>query len=261
MTDQTFPAGWYEDPLGRFEQRFYDGTAWTARVQTNSNESHDPIEATSPTSGTTDRSPDAEVTRVVAAPSASGAAAPSPAPGAGAAPAAGAVAFLDALGPHALERERPELPLALGGLGGALASLGIIVLIGQNGSQGTILAGAVVALAVAVAVIFKVVEAQPWLRSAAVGAAAVAFFALAVGIVGPDTTSENAFGLFLLIGGLLHLAAWVAPGFRGRPFMLGGGLIATAIGLAVLVAGGRCESTNFVNQCNFAEDRRQPDRT
>src|SRR4051794_8981077 len=35
MTDQaeTFAAGWYADPQGRFDHRYYDGNQWTVHVQ------------------------------------------------------------------------------------------------------------------------------------------------------------------------------------------------------------------------------------
>src|SRR5262245_56809977 len=31
-TTPTVPAGWYSDPAGRFELRYWDGTAWTEHV-------------------------------------------------------------------------------------------------------------------------------------------------------------------------------------------------------------------------------------
>lgn len=32
MDTPAYPAGWYPDPLGRFDHRWYDGTRWTADV-------------------------------------------------------------------------------------------------------------------------------------------------------------------------------------------------------------------------------------
>ena len=29
------PAGWYSDPSGRYELRYWDGTAWTEHVARN----------------------------------------------------------------------------------------------------------------------------------------------------------------------------------------------------------------------------------
>lgn len=38
------PAGWMPDPSGRFEQRYWDGTAWTENVSTGGVTSADPIQ-------------------------------------------------------------------------------------------------------------------------------------------------------------------------------------------------------------------------
>lgn len=32
MSTATYTAGWYQDPTGRFTQRYHDGTAWTQHV-------------------------------------------------------------------------------------------------------------------------------------------------------------------------------------------------------------------------------------
>jgi hypothetical protein len=39
----ALPAGWYTDPMGRFQHRYWSGTAWTANVSTNGNTSQDPL--------------------------------------------------------------------------------------------------------------------------------------------------------------------------------------------------------------------------
>jgi uncharacterized protein YxjI len=38
------PAGWYPDPSARFEQRFWDGAAWTAHVVSAGTQSVDPMQ-------------------------------------------------------------------------------------------------------------------------------------------------------------------------------------------------------------------------
>ena len=44
MSDETtHEAGWYADPRGRFELRYYDGTAWTDHVATGGEQSTDPF--------------------------------------------------------------------------------------------------------------------------------------------------------------------------------------------------------------------------
>ncbi|MBM3718985.1 MAG: DUF2510 domain-containing protein [Actinobacteria bacterium] len=36
------PANWYKDPSGRFELRYWNGSAWTEHVATNGVQSIDP---------------------------------------------------------------------------------------------------------------------------------------------------------------------------------------------------------------------------
>ena len=35
--------GWYPDPLGRFQERYWDGDEWTARVRTGDVQQVDPL--------------------------------------------------------------------------------------------------------------------------------------------------------------------------------------------------------------------------
>jgi len=44
----TSPANWYEDPTGRFERRYWDGTAWTDHVWSTGTQSLDAPEASRP---------------------------------------------------------------------------------------------------------------------------------------------------------------------------------------------------------------------
>jgi predicted small integral membrane protein len=44
-------AGWYPDPRGRHEHRYFDGTTWTDHVADNGRGSMDPVNAPSPPSG------------------------------------------------------------------------------------------------------------------------------------------------------------------------------------------------------------------
>ncbi len=53
---ETTPPGWYPDPMGRHEYRWYDGNAWTDHVSSGGVQSTDPLQAAPPTTvaGTTD---------------------------------------------------------------------------------------------------------------------------------------------------------------------------------------------------------------
>src|SRR6476661_10286578 len=45
-------AGWYPDPMRRFEHRYWDGVRWTEHVSSAGSQSVDPVEATVPEGGT-----------------------------------------------------------------------------------------------------------------------------------------------------------------------------------------------------------------
>lgn len=43
MTQSQTPAGWYADPAGKHEQRYYDGYQWTEHVHSHGRQSIDPL--------------------------------------------------------------------------------------------------------------------------------------------------------------------------------------------------------------------------
>lgn len=43
MTDQQYPSGWFPDPLGRYEHRWFNGTSWTSDVASNGQRFVDPL--------------------------------------------------------------------------------------------------------------------------------------------------------------------------------------------------------------------------
>ena len=47
----SHPAGWYPDPFGRFEHRYFNGSMWTADVSNGGERMVDPIGAASPVGG------------------------------------------------------------------------------------------------------------------------------------------------------------------------------------------------------------------
>jgi Protein of unknown function (DUF2510) len=48
MADEVYQAGWYPDPVGRFEYRFHNGIAWTADVSTGGVRHVDPLGLAAP---------------------------------------------------------------------------------------------------------------------------------------------------------------------------------------------------------------------
>lgn len=43
MTDQHYPSGWFPDPLGRYDHRWFNGSAWTSDVSMNGQRFVDPL--------------------------------------------------------------------------------------------------------------------------------------------------------------------------------------------------------------------------
>jgi hypothetical protein len=120
------------------------------------------------------------------------------------------------MGPSARHRAEPHLAVAMAGLGGALAALGLaLAIVGDDGSQGVVTIAGVVVLGISLAVRLRASHAQ--LGAAAVGAGAFGIPLLVGGITGglDDPTVP------LLLATLAYALAWALPGFRGRPLMLG----------------------------------------
>src|SRR6187402_2542067 len=53
MSDTGAPQGWYDDPTGRYQQRYFDGSAWTEHVATRGSAGVDPISGGSPVESAT----------------------------------------------------------------------------------------------------------------------------------------------------------------------------------------------------------------
>ena len=211
------PAKWWPDPYGRFEQRYFDGDAWTAHVISGGEQTVDPL-------GTT-------VSIPFAAPMSDPIAglAGSPTAVTTASPAAGLPIrqFLDGLGVEARTRSTVHLSIALAGVGGvvAAAGIGIAILGDSDSSRPRNLTAAVVILALAYAIRLGV-KSQPEARSAAVGAAAVGIPALAAAI-----TNTGDGGGTAVLAAVFFIAAWAAPGMRGRPLLLGEGAVSIVLAL------------------------------
>ena len=230
MAEQA--AGWYNDPHGRFQQRHWDGAAWTEHVATNGVQQVDPMGASTvvpfATPASAFRSPagDARTAHGFAATadlSDPNAQAPLPQP-----PAEGNLVtrFLDGMGDDARLRPRPSLRTALAGIGGVMVAVGLLIaVVGENASRGK-LAGVSLVLLLAALVLRLLVKISK-VQAAAVGMAVVAIPTFA----GAATISDGSGGaLTYLLGAALFLAAWALKGFRGRTLLLGLGLL-TMVGV------------------------------
>lgn len=217
------PAKWWPDPYGRFEQRYFDGEAWTAHVISGGEQTVDPL-------GTTVSVPFAAPTSDpiagLAGSTGSGSAASPTSPAAG----VPIREFLDGIGPEARTRSAVHLSIALAGVGGvvAAAGVGIAILGDSDSSRPRNLTAAIVILALAYAIRLGV-KSQAEARSAAVGAAAVGIPALAAAI----TNTGNGGGTAVLAA-LLFIVAWAAPGMRGRPLLLGEGAVSLVLALTTV---------------------------
>jgi hypothetical protein len=222
------PTGWFPDPYGRFQQRYFDGSNWTAHVITDGAQSVDPL-------GTTVSVPFVPPGSVVAGEASTSTSA-----------SASITGFLDTLGPDSRERPAARLSIALAGVGGAAAAAGIATaIIGDSGDdKARTIPAAVVIVVLAYAVRFGV-KSHAELRSAAVGAAVLGIPGLAV-----STTIGGDGGGTVILAALLLIAAWALPGLRGRPLMLGAGAVAIVLWLTTF--GG--DSSSDTDLFDFGVD-------
>ena len=230
------PAKWWPDPYGRFEQRYFDGEAWTAHVISGGEQTIDPL-------GTTVSVPFAAPTSDpiagLAGSTGSGSAASPTSPAAG----VPIREFLDGVGPEARTRSAVHLSIALAGVGGvvAAAGVGIAILGDSDSSRPRNLAAAIVILALAYAIRLGV-KSQAEARSAAVGAAAVGIPALAAAI-----TNTGDGGGTAVLAALLFIVAWAAPGMRGRPLLLGEGAVSLVLALTTFDNTSTTVNTGLFN--------------
>ena len=231
-------AGWFNDPYGRFQQRYFDGSNWTEHVVTNGVQQVDPMGASSVipivTPATAFEAPaadDATVHRFAPAADLGDPNAQAPGPG----PAADGNAvtrFFDGMGDDARLRPRPSFRSALAGIGGLMIAIGLLIAVaGDEPGRGKLIAASLVLIvgALAARLTVKVAEVQ----AAAVGIAVVALptFASAV------TVSDGSAGaLTYFLTAALFLAAWAFKGFRGRTLLLGLGLLALVGAFSTIVA-------------------------
>jgi hypothetical protein len=196
--------GWFNDPYGRFQQRYFNGKAWTEHVATGGEQQVDPLGASS-------------VIPIATPPTAF--VAPIPTTGGR---GATVVKFLDATGPDSRERPRPNLRAAVAGLGGAVLAIGVLlVALGDDPSRGQVIAVslALIAAAWAIRMFVKLAEVQ----AAAVGMVVVAIPVFATSATVSDGTTGFWTGLLLAA---LFLAAWAFPSFKSRNLLLGLGALA-----------------------------------
>ncbi len=240
------PAGWFNDPYGRFHQRYWDGEKWTEHVATDGRALVDPM-------GTSPVVPFATPASALSGDAAAAVAGATAGDGAadvadGTAPSPRSIAgVLDRMGEPARERARPSLRAAVAGLGGALVGVGIIAIItGDDSGRGRTIAGSLVVIALAAALrwFVPIVEA----RAASIGMLVVGlgFFSVAA------TTSGGGSGstLTALLLTVLFLAAWVLPGFRGVNLLLAVALLS----LLGLFGSLTAPDTGQVDRCNALLD-------
>jgi len=223
----THPAGWYADPLGRFDQRYWDGSRWTEHVVTAGMQQVDPdgVSAAATMETTTVRSdpgdPNAQVDPAAERPT-------------------GIWPLLDSMGADARLRPRPSLRLALAGGGGLVMAIGLAALIiGDDGEQSMATVAGLVLVAIGLAArLAPTTAAIDELRSAAVSFGAAGIVLFGIGAAG-DSAGE---AWSLLLVGALFLAAWAVKGFRGRPLMLGLGalFLVSALGAATASSDEYC---------------------
>jgi hypothetical protein len=158
------------------------------------------------------------------------------------------VRFLEHLGPEAKERPIASLHTALAGAGGAVVAAGLALAIaGTLAGRGRVALAGIVLAAVALAIRFAV-KLNVELRAAAVGMGVVGITAIGVAIA--DRSLDSAGGW--LVVAALFVAAWLLPGFQGRPIMLGLGALALVVALASATSKGRGGTISFTGSQSVA---------
>lgn len=195
------PAGWFPDPYGRYEQRWWNGVDWTANVATGGAQAIDPM----------GNSPVVPFVMPTTATSADAATA-----------STAGIRFLDRMGRPALERITPSLRSSLAGVGGAVVGASVLGLVSGDEPNRTVLTVVALALVGAGWLLRRAGRAAE-LAAAAVGLAGVGVVAFAVFATVSD---GNAPTLAALVAAVLFLALWALPGFLGQNLMLGAGLLA-----------------------------------
>ena len=214
------PAGWLNDPYGRFQQRYWDGERWTEHVSTGGRQEVDPLGASTvipiAIPGTaTAGSADSALGIVGADTSPDGP--EDDGSGADGSGGSGLTAFLDGLGPDPRERPAPLLRSASSGIGGAVLAAGVLVLAAPDEDPRVVVI-IVSALLLAAALAMRLGTKVAGLQAAATGIAAVAIPTFAVAATTSNGSSDFLTGALLTV---LYLGAWALPGFRGRNLFLG----------------------------------------
>jgi MFS family permease len=221
------PAGWFPDPFGRYERRFWDGTAWTAHVGTGNQQLVDPLGATLSIP-------------IATPPTAFPATTPPPATTA----PDGSIPFLDRMGPEARLRPDPEAGLALAGIGGFVAAVGLLALIlGDDDSRGKLVLFGLLVFGAALAVRL-LIASERYVRGAAVGAGAAGL----AGLIGSVTWDSSDSAWASLLFGAAFIAAWALPGFLGRPLFLGLGVLAVVVSIGQALSDN---TTTFIGDVRF----------
>jgi len=243
-------AGWFNDPYGRYQQRYWTGSAWSEHVATNGVQQVDPMgtSAVIPivTPATAYESPevpaaDPAVQSFAATADPGDPNAQSDDPEAPA-PSNAITRFLDGMGPDAKLRPRPSLRAAVAGLGGVVMAVGALVaVLGDNPSRGKLITASLVLAIAAWA-------ARMFVKLSEVQAAAVGMVVVAIPVLATATTVDNGTGGFLtgLIGAALFLAAWALPGFKSRNLLLGLGTLLLVGALGSLSSSDQGD----IDRCN-----------
>lgn len=216
--------GWFNDPYGRFQQRYFNGKAWTEHVATGGEQQVDPLGAST-------------VIPIAIPPTAFAIPGNKPA----------VVRFLDSVGPDSRDRPLPSLRAAVAGLGGAVLAGGVLALaLGDDPSRGKVIA---ISLALIVAAwVLRMFVKVAQVQAAAVGVVVVSIPTFATAVTVSDGTGGFLTGFLMAV---LFFAAWAFPSFKGRSLLLGLGA------LALLSAFGSLTSTDNSDyeRCNqYIED-------
>ncbi|MBA3286996.1 MAG: hypothetical protein H0U21_03080 [Acidimicrobiia bacterium] len=143
----------------------------------------------------------------------------------------------DSMGDHARRRLAPTYDGSLGAGGGLLVALDIAVAaVGDGDARGPVVVVALVLVATGAVIRLTVDESFVALHAAATAFGTVGILAFAAAAVPPDSSSYGT--VVLLLATIGYTAAWLFPGYRGHPVILGAGLLSFASLAANIVTSG-----------------------
>lgn len=224
MSQQTPEPGWYPDPTGRFEHRYWSGAGWTEWVLVAGSQQVDRFWEGTRIGGEVQRSSSSHPSAAVAA-------------GSTGAPDPGAARPSRAALRDRLARPRPHASphAAVAAVAGVAVVIGIVALAGEVPDRtAQVLIGIVIAVvAYGLAFVGTGVSRAAGLPGALFGPPVVV-----AGLLGESLDGRASVAVALLVVAAIWIVMFLTPGFLGAPVLLSGSMLAAWSAIVTAIWGG-----------------------